>query len=53
MPRDNGYNIDIKNPHIAEAEYVYSSKELLEMLHKSLRESDDLLDKLKKELADV
>ncbi|MBP7583463.1 MAG: N-6 DNA methylase [Spirochaetes bacterium] len=47
----NGYNLDIKNPHVVEEEHAYSSAELLEMLHASFRKSDDLLDKLKKELA--
>jgi type I restriction enzyme M protein len=46
----NGYNLDIKNPHIVEAEHSYSSKELVNMLHDSFRKSDDLLQKLKKEL---
>lgn len=46
----NGYNLDIKNPHIAEAEHSYSSKELVDMLHDSFRKSDILLEKLKKEL---
>lgn len=46
----NGYNLDIKNPHIAEEEYTYTSAELLEMLHQSFRESDKLLEQLKNEL---
>ena len=48
--KENGFNLDIKNPHIAEEEYTYSSKELLSMLHDSLRKSDELLEKLKREL---
>ncbi|MBC8553317.1 MAG: N-6 DNA methylase, partial [Candidatus Brocadiales bacterium] len=47
---ENGFNLDIKNPHIAEKEHTYSSKELLSMLHDSFRKSDDLLSKLKLEL---
>lgn len=46
----NGYNLDIKNPHIAAEEHQYSSAELLEMLHVSFRKSDELLAKLREEL---
>jgi len=46
----NGYNLDIKNPHIPEEEHTYSSTELVAMLHESLRKSDKLLEKLKEEL---
>lgn len=46
----NGYNLDIKNPHIPEEEKAYSSNEILDMLHKSFRKSDELLDQLKSEL---
>ena len=48
--KKNGYNLDIKNPHVAEAEQTYSSAELLEMLHESFRKSDELLEQLKSEL---
>ncbi len=48
---DNGFNLDIKNPHTPEAEHTYSSKELLDMLHVSFRKSDELLGQLKKELS--
>lgn len=47
---DNGFNLDKKNPHMPEAEHKYSSKELLDLLHDSFRKSDELLEKLKKEL---
>jgi len=47
---ENGFNLDIKNPHIAEVEHTYSSKELLSMLHDSFKKSDELLSKLKMEL---
>ena len=47
---ENGYSLDIKNPHVAEAGHSYTSGELLTLLHDSFRKSDDLLDKLKKEL---
>jgi len=46
----NGYNLDIKNPHIPEAEKSFSSKELLDMLHVSMRKIGELLTQLKKEL---
>lgn len=46
----NGYNLDIKNPHIAEAEHVYTSTELLGILHESFKKSDELLEQLKREL---
>jgi len=47
---NNGYNLDIKNPHITEEETQYSSKELLDMLHESFQKSDKLLKHLKQEL---
>jgi len=47
---DNGYNLDIKNPHKEEEEEIHSSSELLEMLHSSFKKSDELLEKLKSEL---
>ncbi len=43
-------NLDIKNPHAPETAHEYSSIELVNMLHDSFRKSDDLLQKLKKEL---
>ena len=46
-----GYNLDIKNPHKPEAEKQYSSTELLDLLHQSFAKGDQLLEKLKKELA--
>ncbi|OPY75057.1 MAG: Type-1 restriction enzyme R protein [Syntrophorhabdus sp. PtaU1.Bin153] len=46
----NGYNLDIKNPHVPEFEHQYSSAELLAMLHDSFRKSDALLERLKGEL---
>jgi type I restriction enzyme M protein len=47
----NGYNLDIKNPHVVETEHAYSSAELMTMLHNSFRKSDELLEKLKLELS--
>ncbi len=46
----NDYNLDIKNPHILEEKHVYSSAELVTMLHESFRKSDELLQQLRKEL---
>ena len=46
----NGFNLDVKNSHVAEVERGYSSVELLGMLHDSFRKSDELLDSLKKKL---
>lgn len=46
----NGYNLDIKNPHIPEEKHIYSSVEIVKILHKSFHKSDELLYKLKKEL---
>ncbi len=47
----NGYNLDIKNPHTPEEEHIYSSGELLTLLHDSFKKSDELLEKLNKELS--
>jgi len=51
--KENGFNLDIKNPYKKEEEEIYSSSELLDMLHKSFAKSDKLLNKLKKELDNV
>lgn len=48
---ENGYNLDIKNPHQPEEEKQYTSGELLDLLHKSFEKGDDLLADLRKELA--
>ena len=47
----NGYSLDIKNPHTPEDVQTHTSSELVAMLHDSFRKSDELLEKLKKELA--
>lgn len=47
--KKNGFNLDIKNPHIKEEEHQYSSSELLDMLHESFRKSDKLLNTLREE----
>ncbi|SLM29122.1 Type I restriction enzyme EcoEI M protein [Desulfamplus magnetovallimortis] len=49
--KENGYNLDIKNPHQPEEEKQYSSAELLDLLHKSFAKGDQLLQQLKKELS--
>ena len=49
----NGYGLDIKNPHTPEAAQSYSSSEIVSMLHDSFRQSDELLEKLKKELGNA
>ncbi|MBQ5778802.1 MAG: N-6 DNA methylase [Paludibacteraceae bacterium] len=46
----NGYNLDIKNPCVKEAEATFSTRELLEMLHASFKKSEDLLEKLKRRM---
>jgi len=47
---ENGYTLDIKNPHTPEETQEYSSAELVTMLHSSLQKSDELLEKLRVEL---
>lgn len=47
---NNGYNLDIKNPHQAEEEKQYSSDELMDMLHQSFAKGDVLLEQLRKGL---
>jgi len=47
---DNGWNLDIKNPHRSEQEKQHSSAELLEMLRQSFAKGDELLEQLRKEL---
>jgi len=46
----NGYNLDIKNPHISKEEEVYSSLELLKFLGDSFEKSDELIKELRSEL---
>jgi len=50
---ENGYSLDIKNPHTAEEEHFYSSPEIVSMLHDSFRKSDELLNILKKEFGNA
>ncbi|HIP02761.1 MAG TPA: SAM-dependent DNA methyltransferase [Campylobacterales bacterium] len=48
--KENGFNLDIKNPHKKEEEEIHTSSQLLDMLHKSFAKSDELLNQLKREL---
>ena len=48
--KGNGFNLDIKNPHVKDVRHTYTSAELLEMLHQSFVKSDSLLQTLRKEL---
>ena len=48
--KNNGYNLDIKNPFVKEEETSYSTQELLDMLRQSFKKSGDLLEELGKEL---
>jgi type I restriction enzyme M protein len=47
---DRGYDLDIKNPNKQEEIHEYTSTELIDMLEKSMRKSNDLLTQLKSEL---
>lgn len=44
--RNNGFNLDNKNPFVKEEEITYSTSELLGMLHESFKKSEDLLSEL-------
>lgn len=48
--KENGYNLDIKNPHRPAEEKQLTSTELLDLLHQSFTKGDQLLDQLRKEL---
>ena len=48
--KNNGYNLDIKNPFVKEEKVTHSTEELLSLLHESFTKSDDLLSELQKEL---
>lgn len=45
--KQNGFDLDIKNPHQEEEEIEYSSAELMEMLEQSFECSNELLNNLK------
>lgn len=48
--KNNGYNLDIKNPFVKEEEIVYSTSQILQMLGDSFAESESLLNELKSSL---
>ncbi len=47
---DKGYDLDIKNPNWQEEEHEYTSAELIDLLAKSMKKSNDLLNQLKSEI---
>lgn len=47
---DRGYDLDIKNPTKQEEEHEFTSEELIGLLEKSMRISNDLLTQLKSEM---
>jgi len=47
---DHGYDLDINNPNKQEVEHEYTSAELIEILEKSMKRSNELLNQLKSEL---
>lgn len=49
--KQRNYNLDIKNPSKAEEAHAYTSAELVDLLGKSFVKSNDILNRLKKELA--
>jgi len=48
--KENGWNLDIKNPRQAKEEKQHNSAQLLDMLHQSFTKGDELLGQLRKEL---
>lgn len=48
--KENGYNLDIKNPHQPEEEIQHTSAEILNLLHESFAKGDQLLEQLRNEL---
>ncbi len=44
---DRGYDLDIKNPNKQEDEHVHTSTELIDLLEKSMKKSNEILYKLK------
>jgi type I restriction enzyme M protein len=49
--KESNYNLDIKNPHISEAEKVFTTDEIIEKLTSNLDRSKELILKIQKELA--
>lgn len=48
--KNNGYNLDIKNPFVKDEEIVYSTSQILQMLGDSFAKSESLLNELKSSL---
>lgn len=48
--KNNGYNLDIKNPFVKDEEIVYSTSQILQMLVDSFAKSESLLNELKSSL---
>jgi type I restriction enzyme M protein len=48
----NGYSLDIKNPHVSEAKQAFSSTEIVTMLKESFKKSNELIDKMERDLLD-
>ena len=48
--KNNGFNLDIKNPFVKDEEIVYSTSQILQMLVDSFAKSESLLNKLKSSL---
>lgn len=49
--KDNGFNLDIKNPFVKEEEVTHTTSELLDLLSESFKKSDELIEELKKGLS--
>lgn len=49
--KNNNYNLDNKNPNVAEESQEYTSSELIELLDKSFEKGQKLLEQLKGEIA--
>lgn len=47
---EGGWNLDIKNPFVQEAETSHTTAELLSLLHTSFSKSEQLLQSLKQDL---
>ena len=48
--KNNGYNLDIKNPFVKDEEIVYTTSQILQMLGDSFAKSESLLNELKSSL---
>ena len=50
--KGNGFNLDIKNPFVKEEEVTHTTSELLDLLSESFKKSEELIEELKKGLAE-